>query len=105
MWRSSGAGLAFITLTLLGAAGGCAKERERAAAPAVADSAAAATAALDTLRRLGAKDYAVDSLVRRGDTVSVWTGPRVWMATDRPMSVVSVVAPARIVGIRHILGG
>ena len=105
MWRSSGAARAFITLTLLGAAGGCANERERAVTPAAVDSAAAATAALDTLGRLGAKDYTVDSLVRRADTVSVWTGPRVWMATDRPMSVVSVVAPARIVGIRHILGG
>ena len=97
---------AFTLLTLLGIVGGCANERERAAAAPVApDSAAAATAALDTLRQLGAKDYAIDSLVRRNDTATVWAGPRVWMATDRPTSVVSVVAPARIVGIRHILGG
>ena len=93
-------------LTSLGLAGGCAKERERAAAtPTPPDSATAATAALDTLRRLGAKDYVLDSLVRRADTATAWTGPRVWMATDRPTSVVSVVAPARIVGIRHIPGG
>jgi len=102
----SGAALGSIMCALLGVAGGCANERERAAAtPAAPDSAAATTAALDTLRRLGAKDYVVDSLVRRGDTVNAWAGPRVWMATDRPMSVVSVVAPARIVGIRHIPGG
>ena len=92
----------FIVFTLLGLASGCANERERAAAP---DSATAATAALDTLRRLGASDYVIDSLVRRADTATVWVGPRVWMATDRPTSVVSVVAPARIVGIRQILGG
>jgi hypothetical protein len=93
-------------LALLGLAGGCANERQRATTTTPAlDSAAVATAALDTLRRLGAKDYVVDSLVRRADTATVWAGPRVWMATDRPMSVVSVVAPARIVGIRRILGG
>ena len=98
--------IGFTVLTLLGLAGGCASERERAAASSPApDSAAAATAALDTLRRLGAKDYVVDSLVRRADTAIVWAGPRVWMATDRPTSVVSVVAPARIVGVRQILGG
>ena len=96
----------FTVLTLLALASGCAKEQERAAAtPAAPDSAAAASAALDTLLRLGAKDYVVDSLVRRADTAIVWTGPRVWMATDRPTSVVSVVAPARIVGVRQILGG
>ena len=93
-------------LTLLAVAGGCTKGNERAAATrTVPDSAAAATAALDTLQRLGAKDYVVDSLVRRADTAIVWTGPRVWMATDRPTSVVSIVAPARIVGVRQILGG
>jgi hypothetical protein len=98
--------IGFTVLTLLGVAGGCTNERERtAAAPAMPDSSAAATAALDTLRRLGAKDYVVDSLVRRADTATVWAGPRVWMATDRPTSAVSVVAPARIVGIREILGG
>ncbi|HKP14521.1 MAG TPA: hypothetical protein VJT85_00585 [Gemmatimonadaceae bacterium] len=96
----------FTVLTLLALAGGCAKEHERVAAtPTAPDSAAAATAALDTLQRLGAKDYVVDSLVRRADTAIVWTGPRVWMATDRPTSVVSIVAPARIVGVRQILGG
>jgi hypothetical protein len=92
-------------LAVLGLAG-CAGERSAASTkPAAPDSAAAATAALDTLRRLGTKDYVVDSLVRRGDTAFVWAGPRVWMATDRPTSVVSVVAPARIVGVRHIFGG
>jgi hypothetical protein len=96
----------FTVLTLLGLAGGCANEGERAVAtPTMPDSAAAATAALDTLGRLGAKDYVVDSLVRRADTATIWAGPRVWMATDRPTSVVTVVAPARIVGIRQILGG
>ena len=91
---------------LLGLAGGCANERERAATtPTAPDSAAAATAALDTLGRLGVKDYVVDSLVRRADTATVWAGPRVWMATDRPTSVVTVVTPARVVGIRQILGG
>ena len=98
--------IGFTVLTLLGVADGCANERERtAAAPAAPDSSAAATAALDTLGRLGAKDYVVDSLVRRADTAIVWTGPRVWMATDRPTSAISIVAPARIVGIRQILGG
>jgi hypothetical protein len=96
----------FIVFTLFGLASGCANERERApTTPAAPDSATAATAALDTLRRLGARDYVLDSLVRRADTATVWAGPRVWMATDRPTSVVSVVAPARIVGIRQILGG
>ena len=97
----------FIVLTLLGLAAGCASEDERAAAgtPTPPDSATAATAALDTLDRLGAKDYVVDSLVRRADTATVWAGPRVWMATDRPTSVVTVVPPARVVGIRHIPGG
>jgi hypothetical protein len=89
-------------LGLVALAVACASERRIATAP---DSAAAATAALDTLRRLGGKDYVVDSLVHRADTATVWAGPRVWMATDRPMSAVSVVAPARIVGIRHIMGG
>ena len=98
----------FAVLTLVGLAGGCANEGERAATPGMSappDSAAAATAAMDTLRRLGAKDYVVDSLVRRADTATIWAGPRVWMATDRPTSVVTVVAPARVVGIRHIPGG
>ena len=110
LWRCSLISVVFVTsactLTLLGVAGGCANERQRPTTTSSApDSAAAATAGLDTLRRLGAKDYVVDSLVRRGDTAMVWAGPRVWMATDRPTSVVSVVAPARIVGIRQILGG
>ena len=96
----------FTALTLLGIAGSCAKARESGApALTVPDSAATATAALDTLRRLGAKDYVVDSLVRRGDTAMVWVGPRVWMATDRPTSVVSVIAPAHIVAVRQIFGG
>jgi hypothetical protein len=69
------------------------------------DSTALATAALDTLRRLGAKDYVVDSIARSGDTSIVWCGPRVWMATDRPTSAVSVVAPMRVVGVRHVMGG
>ena len=96
----------FAVLALLGLAVGCANEGEHAVATfAAPDSAAAATAALDTLGRLGAKDYVFDSLVRRADTATVWAGPRVWMATDRPTSVVTVVAPARVVGIRHIPGG
>jgi hypothetical protein len=98
--------IGITALTLLGVVVGCANEREHSAATSNGpDSAAVATAALDTLRRLGAKDYVVDSLVRRADTAIVWAGPRVWMATDRPTSVVSAVAPARIVGLRHILGG
>ena len=90
---------------LLGLAGGCGNEGERAATAGTSapPDSAAATAALDTLSRLGAKDYVVDSLVRRADTATVWTGPRVWMATDRPTSVVTVVAPARVVSIRQIL--
>jgi len=98
--------IGFTALALLGVASACANERERAAPTlTVPDSAAAATAALDTLRRLGAKDYVIDSLVRHGDTATVWAGPRVWMATDRPTSVVSVVAPARIIAVRQIFGG
>lgn len=93
-------------IATIGLACGGAGEREPAsAAPAVPDSAAAARAALDTLGRLGAVDYVVDSLVLRGDTSTVWAGPRVWRATDRPTSAVSVVAPARVVGVRQILGG
>ena len=69
------------------------------------DSTAVGTAALDTLHRLGAKDYVVDSIARSGDTSVVWCGPRVWMATDRPTSAVSVVAPTRVVGVRHVMGG
>ena len=69
------------------------------------DSATAVRTALDTLHRAGAKDWIADSLVRRGDPVAVWAGPRVWMATDRPMSVVTIVRPARVVAIRHIFGG
>jgi hypothetical protein len=95
----------FTAIALLGVAAGCANERERVATTTAPDSAAAVAAALDTLRRLGAKDYVVDSLVRRADTVIVWAGPRVWMATDRPTSAVSVMAPARIVGVRQIFGG
>jgi hypothetical protein len=98
--------IGFVGLTILGFGGGCARERGRSPGTSTApDSAAAAISALDTLRRLGARDYVVDSLVRRADTATVWAGPRVWMATDRPTSAVSVVAPARIVGIRQILGG
>ena len=69
------------------------------------DSAAAVRAAIDTLTRTGAKDWVADSIARHGDTITVWTGPRVWMATDRPTTGVSVIAPARVVAIRHILGG
>ena len=69
------------------------------------DSAAAVRAALDTLGRLGALDYVADSLVRHGDTLAVWTSPREWMATDEPHSVVDIVPPARVVAVRHILGG
>jgi len=98
--------IGLTVLALLGIAGACTNEGERAVATSAApDSSAAATAALDTLSRLGARDYVVDSLVRRADTATVWAGPRVWMATDRPTSAVSIVAPARIVGIRQILGG
>lgn len=96
----------FTALSLLGLAVGCADERARiATTPTIPDSAAAATAALDTLRGLGAKDYVVDSLVRRADTATVWAGPRVWMATDRPTSAVTVVRPARVVAVRHVYGG
>jgi len=70
-------------LAVLGFASGCVGER--AATPAAPDSAAASSAALDTLRRLGAREYVVDSLVRHGDTAAVWAGPRVWMATDRSL--------------------
>ena len=98
--------MALTLLTMLGLAAGCASERERATAmPQAPDSVTAATVALDTLRRLGAKEYVVDSLVRRADTAFIWVGPRVWMATDRPTSVVSVMVPGRVVGVRHILGG
>ena len=69
------------------------------------DSAAAARAALDTLVRLGRRDYVADSLVRRGDTLAVWTSPSEWMATDEPHAVVDIVPPARVVAVRHILGG
>ena len=104
--RANSSRIRLTALALVVVAGGCSTERERSAAtPAVPDSAAAATAALDTLRRLGANDYVVDSLVRRADTATVWAGPRVWMATDRPTSVVTVVAPARVIAIRQILGG
>jgi hypothetical protein len=69
------------------------------------DTAIASRIALDTLEKLRNKDMVADSTVRRGDTLAVWTGPRVWMATDRPMWVIDVVSPARVVGIRHIPGG
>ena len=75
------------------------------ATSALPDSAAAVRAALDTLTRTGARDYVADSVIRHGDTLTVWTGPRVWNATDRPMSAVSVVPPARVVAVRHIMGG
>jgi hypothetical protein len=94
------------SLSLSGLA--CEGTDERASAVPSAtppDSAAAARAALDTLRRLGVTDYVVDSLVRRGDTATVWAGPRIWMATDRPTTAVSLVAPARVVGVREVLGG
>lgn len=70
-----------------------------------AHSTAAVRAALDTLGRLGARDYVADSLVRRGDTLAVWASPRVWMATDEPHAVVDIVPPGRVVAVRHILGG
>ena len=92
--------------TLLLACGAKDEDAGEQQAPApVPDSATAVRAALDTLHRAGAKDWIADSLIRRGDTVAVWAGPRVWMATDRPMSVVSIVRPARVVAIRHIFGG
>jgi hypothetical protein len=72
---------------------------------AVPDRDAAVRAALDTLGRLGAKDFIADSVVRHGDTVTVWTGPRVWMATDRPTTGVSLVGPLRVVAIEHVPGG
>jgi len=72
--------------------------------PAPTDS-AAARAALDTLARLGMKDFIVDSLVASGDTAVVWAGPRNWMATDRPTSAVTVARPARVIAIRHVYGG
>jgi hypothetical protein len=75
------------------------------APPAPPDSAAAVRAAIDTLTRTGATEWIADSIVRHGDTITVWTGPRVWMATDRPTTGVSIIAPARVVGIRHIFGG
>ena len=64
------------------------------------DSAAAVRVAIDTLTRTGATDWVADSIVRRGDTITVWAGPRIWMATDRPTTGVSIIAPARVVGIR-----
>ena len=101
-------GTVIIVIVSLGAYWWLSRHYDRESAPVTPttpDSVAAATTALDTLRRLGARDYVVDSLVRRADTVTVWAGPRVWMATDRPTSAVSVVAPGRIVSIRQILGG
>ena len=106
--RSAGRILRFASVvavsTLLPACDGKDQASEQPPAP-IPDSATAVRTALDTLHRAGAKDWIADSLVRHGDTVAVWTGPRVWMATDRPMSVVTIVRPARIVAIRHILGG
>jgi hypothetical protein len=97
-----------IALGLIGALAACGPrpgtQEEGTGAPGP-DSAAAARAALDTLGRLGARDYVADSLVRRGDTLAVWTSPRVWMATDEPHSAVDIVPPARVVAVRHILGG
>jgi hypothetical protein len=98
--------LGFAALAILVLAQGCANDRGTGSAtPVTPDSAAAVVTALDTLRRLGAKDYVVDSLVRRGDTAIVWAGPRNWMATDRPTSAVSVLKPTRVVGVRQIMGG
>ena len=115
MTRARGGALA-LALALV-SAGACGRSASRApataesataagvATSALPDSAAAVRAALDTLTRTGARDYVADSLVRHGDTLTVWTGPRVWNATDRPMSAVSVVPPARVVAVRHIMGG
>ena len=98
--------LAAVLHTLLPGCGPTGDDASEQQPPApVPDSATAVRIALDTLHRAGAKDWIADSLVRRGDTVAVWTGPRVWMATDRPMSVVTIVPPARVAAIRHIFGG
>jgi len=110
-WRCSAdgirrAGFAMVATGMLLLACDAKDEASEQPPPAlVPDSATAVRTALDTLHRAGAKDWIADSLVRRGDTVAVWAGPRVWMATDRPMSVVSIVRPARVVAIRHIFGG
>jgi hypothetical protein len=98
--------LAATALLLAGCAGHEADRPDTGPAQgAPPDSAAAVRAAIDTLTRTGANDWVADSIARHGDTITVWTGPRVWMATDRPTTGVSIIAPARIVAIRHILGG
>ena len=75
------------------------------AANMLPDSASALRTALDTLRSLGAVDYVADSLVRDGDSITVWAGPRVWMATDRPTSAIALNRLGRVVRIRHVSGG
>ena len=97
--------LVALAVPLIGLAGCAPEDAPAPRSPAAPDSTAAAVLSLDTLRRLGAKDYVVDSLVRHGDTAIVWTGPREWMATDRPTTAVYVVPPGRVAVLRHILGG
>ena len=98
--------MALLLAASLGVLAACSRADRAADAKArTVDTAVAARIALDTLEKIGGKDMVADSTVRRGDTLAVWTGPRVWMATDRPMWVIDVVSPARVVGIRHIPGG
>jgi hypothetical protein len=99
-----------VTVLLLLLLAGCNATRRdadsaRATGPQLPDSATAVSAALDTMARLGARDLIVDSLARHGDTLTVWFGPPNRMITDRPATGVAVLRPARVVSVRHVLGG
>ena len=94
-----------VLLMLLGCAGRDGTPEDTGTPVQPPDSATAVRATLDTLGRLGARDLVIDSLARHGDTVTVWMGPPNRMITDRPATGVSVVRPARVVGVRLVPGG
>ena len=94
-----------VVLTLLVGCSDADRRTDATDQPQLPDSATAVRAALDSLRRAGARDLVVDSVARRGDTLTVWLGPPNLMVTDRPATGVSMVPPARIVAIRLVPGG
>ena len=100
----------FIALvTLLVALAACTLTRDAPAdsgsTAAGGDSAAAVRLAFDSLTQRWRQAQLVDSVSWRHDTADVWIGPREWLATDRPTTVVTVLLPRRIIAVRHIFGG
>ena len=96
---------ALVAVVLAGCSAPGPNNRDTAMGSQLPDSATAVRVAADTLARRGARELVVDSIARHGDTLTIWFGPPNRMITDRPATGVSVLRPARVVGIRQIPGG